>query len=255
MTIENLAEAFVKRAGVVDPFLEDCKQIEEAFRIRNFQKAKKKLFDFMMRLAEDSDDIPDDDVTENPLIEKISPEGIPAVMFWGEKVGELYKVSPALAFQLAFDCQNAIEDHFLFCEDIQVGVYSAVIVTSFKYVQLDPRHRDEVCGAIKNVMIRVSEFQYSPATELLFDEAANIFMQVMTLYSPSEQFNHVEELSIWLNSRQGEWPLLQGFVDEIMNLARTYENGIRYIPEIDDGGTPQPPPRPTHLTLVHNSPV
>lgn len=240
----ELAEEFVLRAGVADKFLAQSVMVENEFRKRNYSEATLGLYILFLSLAQDNQT----DIKQEPNGNVLS------FVFWTNKAGQLFKGSPLDAFRLAVKCISAIEDFKLLSKDVQTCAYAAVVGSAETVLSQDPSSRDSVCDALKKVMMRSSEFVAYSVTQDIFDLAADKFLKVLKLYSPSERYNHILEMSGWLDTRKIESPYLQAFVDDMLSMAEEYENGVKYIPDEPPEEEEIQAVRPTHLRLVYSEP-
>lgn len=223
-----------------------CTAIESDLSARHFVKARNKLFKLFQMIAEGGagEEVGGTDVSE--LDES-------HYVFWNHKVTRLMLESPDIAFQLAWECVDAMEDRALkktekFDENLQICVYSLANATTHKLLSLSPDKLNQHIALTKCVMRRSSEFNDQERGGRVFDNAAEEFLRCMELVPPSERYDHVFELYLWLGERKHPSDLLQEFVNDMMGVAEEYENGIKYIPDV----LPQHEERPTYLTLVYS---
>jgi hypothetical protein len=240
----KLAEEFVLRAGIPDDFFTQSLRVENSLRERNFFKARLQLYKLFLLLAEGNET----DIKQEP------DDNVLSFVFWNRKVYSLTLGSPENAFKLAVKCISAIEDFMLLSEDLQVCAYSAALGSVDRVLHEAPSSRDVVSEVLKNIMMRSSEFLVCSVTQDIFDMAADRFLKVLELYSPSERYNQIFEMSVWLGTRKAESPYLQVFVDKMLSIAEEYENGVKYIPDDIPPDEPQRIIRPSYLKLVHSSP-
>ena len=240
----ELAEEFVLRAGVANEFFVQSLRVENSLRERNYSKARLQLYTLFLSLAQGNET----DIKQEPNGNVLS------FVFWTNKAGQLFKGSPLDAFRLAVNCISAIEEFLFSSENVQICAFSAVLGSAEAVLSQAPSTRDSVCDALKNVMMRSSEFVACSLTRDIFDLAADKFLKVLKHYSPSERYNHISEMSVWLGTRKIESPYLQAFVDDMLSIAEEYENGEKYIPD-------EPPEEKAictspanHLRLVYSAP-
>jgi hypothetical protein len=212
--IISFSSAAAFRVGVSPDYASLYQKIEKSLDGGQFQAAENRLFALFHRLAEDDQDENGDDVSEDTS----------TYSYLLKTVERLSKKSLTHGFHLASRCIIAIEEELHFSDKLQEEFYSFATPVIGQWQMQNGGHFHATKELNKAIMKRSSEFLESEQADDIFENAAAGYREYLGSLHPTQRYDELFELSLWLRDRKYPSPLMENFVDGLMNSAQKYGN-------------------------------
>lgn len=206
------SKALALRAGLPTNYASLHQKIEKSLQAGDYKAAEKRLFTLFHRLAADDEDDHGQEI----------PDDISTYSYFLAAADRLSSQSLTHGFHLASRCIKAIEDESIFSERLQETVYGFAVPVMANWEEFDNRRLNHTKELNKAIMKRSSEFIESEQAEDIFESAAIGYREYLGTITPQQRYDELLELSEWLEGRKYPSPIMEEFVDDLMNSARDY---------------------------------